>query len=399
MPKILFNKANLEKVRRSRTKAQETYIDDLVPNFLVVVGTQHVSFFVRLGTGRLFLGRWPELAADQARHAAMNAKARHKAGEDLFTEPPKQQNTAVPNLRAAFEEYLRKNKRRPRTDELYRYEIERYLDKWLEKPLDEIDRRMVEKRFREITDDNGWSVGNRVFSLLRSIYKAPCVDLHTLRNPVQDWLDGGGRFNPKKRRNAALHDLRSLVQAFDTVIENDVLRDMMYMLLYTGMRRSEAASLAWDDVSFDHGTYTAPVTKNGRPLILPMTRQTRTILERRHRERINGWVFGSPTSESGHIEDCHHLYPKISNASGQHFYAHALRNTFIHIGFKVLGIDLYLIKRLVNHVTSADVTLGYADDWGTEALRDAAQQIADRIDEDAGIGLALLTDCRGQEAA
>ena len=40
-----------------------------------------------------------------------------------------------------------------------------------------------------------------------------------------------------------------------------------------------------------------------------------------------------------------------------------------------------LTKRLVNHVRPQDVTEGYAADWTMEQLRDAAQRIADKIDE------------------
>ena len=43
-----------------------------------------------------------------------------------------------------------------------------------------------------------------------------------------------------------------------------------------------------------------------------------------------------------------------------------------------------LTKRLVNHAPShysSDITEGYAADWTMEQLRDAAQRIADRIDE------------------
>ncbi len=40
-----------------------------------------------------------------------------------------------------------------------------------------------------------------------------------------------------------------------------------------------------------------------------------------------------------------------------------------------------LTKRLVNHAPSQDITEGYAADWTMAQLRDAAQRIADRIDE------------------
>ena len=51
-----------------------------------------------------------------------------------------------------------------------------------------------------------------------------------------------------------------------------------------------------------------------------------------------------------------------------------------------------LTKRLVNHAPSQDITEGYAADWTMAQLRDAAQRIADRIDElTIGTGAALET--------
>ena len=46
-----------------------------------------------------------------------------------------------------------------------------------------------------------------------------------------------------------------------------------------------------------------------------------------------------------------------------------------------LMLPTSLTKRLVNHARPQDVTEGCAADWTMAQLRDAAQQIADRIDE------------------
>ena len=74
--------------------------------------------------------------------------------------------------------------RSPRTNELYRYEVNRYLGDWLNRPQDTIARRDVEARFNRITADHSWSPANRVMSLLRSVYRRPCVDVDGLCNPV-----------------------------------------------------------------------------------------------------------------------------------------------------------------------------------------------------------------------
>ena len=76
-----------------------------------------------------------------------------------------------------------------------------------------------------------------------------------------------------------------------------------------------------------------------------------------------------------------HLNARIGEAGGAKFWFHALRNCFITVADRELMLPTSLTKRLVNHAPSQDITEGYAADWTMEQLRDAAQRIADRLDE------------------
>ena len=128
-------------------------------------------------------------------------------------------------------------------------------------------------------------------------------------------------------------------------------------------------------------------TKRGEPLEFPVTRQLAAILERRLRRAGAvrrggaGWVFPSETSASGHLESIQHLNARIGEAGGAKFWFHALRNCFITVADRELMLPTSLTKRLVNHAPPQDITEGYAADWTMEQLRNAAQRIADRIDE------------------
>ena len=92
------------------------------------------------------------------------------------------------------------------------------------------------------------------------------------------------------------------------------------------------------------------------------------------------WVFPSPTSASGHVEDPHHLYGRISEAGGAKFWFHGLRNCFITVAERELMLPSALTKRLVNHARPNDVTEGYAADWtvGSSASRHNASPIESR---------------------
>ena len=50
-------------------------------------------------------------------------------------------------------------------------------------------------------------------------------------------------------------------------LPSDAARDYMRLVLFTGMRRSEAAGMLWANVDFGRRVFTVPVTKNGDPLV------------------------------------------------------------------------------------------------------------------------------------
>ena len=169
-------------------------------------------------------------------------------------------------------------------------------------------------------------------------------------------------------------------------VNNPAIRDALWFGLYTGMRRDEVLTLRWELVDMAAITFRVEETKTGVPLELPVTRQLSAILKRRLAENddlpadCRNWVFPSPTSASGHVEDPHHLYGRISEIGGAKFWFHGLRNCFITVAERELMLPSALTKRLVNHARPNDVTEGYAADWTVGQLREPAQRIADRID-------------------
>ena len=120
--------------------------------------------------------------------------------------------------------------RSKRTNELYRYEAKRYLGDWLTRPLDFISRRDVETCFNSITADHGWSPANRSMSLLQSVYRRPCVDQDGLRNPVDLWLAGGGKFHRKTRRKIStpLEVLPCWRAGIEAEVRNPAIRDAVW---------------------------------------------------------------------------------------------------------------------------------------------------------------------------
>ena len=112
---------------------------------------------------------------EQARRQAQALLGRVAAGEDPSRERKKARG--LPTLAEAFEEYLESNPNRAeRTVNLYRQNLRVNLSDWINRPLSAISRRDVERRFHRITDKHGWAGANQTLSMLRSVYRRPCVD-------------------------------------------------------------------------------------------------------------------------------------------------------------------------------------------------------------------------------
>ena len=343
---------------------------------------------------RVVIGDANWVAPDHARRRARELLDRVAVGED-----PAEARTAarrLPTLAEAFEEYLEANPdRKEQTARFYRALMRNCFADWLARPLSIIARRDVEARFLQVSKRRGRTVGNHAISLLRSVYRRPCVDFDDLRNPVEQWLAGGGRYHRVVRRRISAPS--EVLPRWRRGIESEVIvpatRDIFWCGLYTGLRVSEVFGLRWDRVSLSRRLLRIEETKTGKPLLLPVTRQLAEVLERRRADCLDGaardgagarprrWVFPSATSASGHVEELFHLYGRISRVAGTKFWFHGLRNAFISVAERELMLPRSLTKRLVNHARGADVTEDYAADWTIRQLREPAQRIADRIEE------------------
>ena len=358
-------------------------------------GTKSFVVNYRAGSGgrkapnkRVVVGRYGRITPERARRLAQELLGRVAGGEDPAGE--RANARSLPTLGEACDDYIDSGHgRAAQTQRSYRRYANLYLGDWRSRPLDGVTRRDVEARFGLITERHGAVPANQAMSFLRSVYRRPCVDYEGLRNPVEQWLAGGGRYHRKKRRmiSSPAEVLPRWREGIEKAVRNPVHRDLLWFGVYTGMRRGEIMPLRWERVDSDNGVFRVEETKSGAPLELPVTRQLAVILARRRANcdampaDLSEWVFPSLSSASGHVEELHTHYARITKAGGVKFWFHGLRNAFITVAERELMLPRSLTKRLVNHARPGDVTEGYAADWTVEQLREPAQRIADRIDE------------------
>lgn len=312
-------------------------------------------------------------------------RALEKRQQQIAQEEAKKKQSEI-TLKVVLEDYLksRGESLKESTRYIYRIVVASSLADWMDKPIESISREMVEARHREITQSGKKGAANHVMRILRALFTYAMTTYTRFdgekllpENPVKR-LSEVKAWNKLHRRQGVIktHELQAWYQAVQK-LHHEIGRDLLVFLLFTGLRRNEAAGLKWSDIDFDAETIFVEDTKNRQPHMLPMTQPLRQILERRRRVRCNELVFPSKRTK-GQVRDLRSDLDKIAEETGIEFTVHDLRRTFITIA-ESLDIPYYAIKRLANHKDSSDVTVGYivAD---VERVREPMQKISDFIE-------------------
>jgi integrase len=163
-----------------------------------------------------------------------------------------------------------------------------------------------------------------------------------------------------------------------------MLRDYVLLLLFTGMRRREAAALRWSEIDFARQAITLPVarTKTRKALEIPMCDLVHDLLVARRQLGDGTFVFPS-YGRSGHLEHVGAAVKVLRERIAFEFSVHDVRRTFITIA-ESLDISPYAIKALVNHALGTSVTESYIQ-MSVQRLRAPAQQVADKLKALCGV--------------
>lgn len=207
----------------------------------------------------------------------------------------------------------------------------------------------VKDRFERITDNHGWSAANRAMLLMRSLYRKPCADIEALHNPV--------------------------------------IRDALWLAMFTGLLREEVLTFNWEHVDRQARTFRVRHARGALSSELPISTQLAAILDRRHAEcrpprtGRRAWVFPSQTSSSGHLRETKHLYARLSQTVGVKFWFQGIRNCYLAVAERDLLLPSSLTSRLLNRAPVGGIATGHPDDWTIDQLREPAQRIANKIEE------------------
>lgn len=323
MPKL--TETYTRKIPQTKSSTDKHW-DSEVKGLVLFVGKKAKTWYFQRDVGgqtkRVLIGRYPIISADAARQTAMGFALEWGRGAG------KKIQIGAPTLQAALEAYLARPKLRSDTHKTgMRQQFDLHLKDWLRLPLDEISKSMVAERHRSMASTP--SGANHVLKYFRTVWNNArrVHDLPESPTMAVEWYD-------EKPKGEIIEDLREWRDTIDG-LQNPTHRAFYELLLFTGLRKSEAFTLEWKNVHQDH--IHVPMTKNGRSFDLPILQCHHEILAPLRR-LSSKWVFPSPKSASGHI----------TNATRMGWSPHAHRRTFATVAMEA-GVLEEVVGRLLNH--------------------------------------------------
>ena len=447
MNKINLTDAEIRKLPFAEKGKQVDYFDRDLDGFGLRVSATSKRYFVRM----LVEGKRTRVMMQNANHTTAQAArkdARAKLGDlskgidlnEIKREARQQSEEARRRgitLQEALDQYLEKGKLKPRTLITYREIIRLYLGDWLDYPAQEITRDMVRDRHREIasskrrrrklvktsitpveTDTRREAAADNCMRTLRAILNYAFEDEESetvYRNPVNVLSSRKHKAWYRSTRRQTIIKNSDLPAWYRAVIalDNEILRDYLLLLLFTGLRRQEAATLQWRQVDFNEKCFTIIDTKNGFPHTLPLSnfllellndrkeglqaeldaaqaalastekrtaKQQQTAFNRvaMAESRLKSPFVFPGEGKTGHIVEPKKAIDTVTASTGITFTLHDLRRTFATVA-ESLDLSGYTIKALLNHRQQlGDVTGGYII-LGVDRLREPMQRITDAI--------------------
>lgn len=398
--KLAVDKLPIPNITSPGLTVQKRYYDDTLKGFGVRVtsgGTK--AFFIEKlidrKLRRITVGRYPALTVEMARKEAQKLLGKIAIGIDPVAEKHATKLKQV-TLYQVLQDYLQARKSlKPKTIYDYQRVLTIAFKKWGDKPLIAITKDNIAKQHELLAAENGPAYANLAMRVLRALFNFAAGQYEDAQgksliteNPVKRLSQTRAWYRVERRQTfIRSHELAAWYQGVQD-LSNTTLRDYLLLLIFTGLRRQEAAKLQWEQIDLKAKTLTVIDTKNHQPHTLPLSDFLFELLTNRRQHTDSSYVFPG-TGKGGYIIEPRKQMVKIIAASGVQFTVHDLRRTFITAA-ESLDISAYAVKRLINHKINNDVTAGYII-MDVERLRKPMQQVADYFQKCMGIKASIIS--------
>jgi integrase len=385
MPRVKLDKRFLDRLRAPHPSGRQTmYWDRSMPGFGVRVSgtTADVGFIVQrdLPGGRprrVTIGTVGEITLDKARNEAKDLIHDMRHGID-----PKAARLGhgADTLEAMVDLYISRHPLSEKSKRGYRDSVHRHLGDWLKFSVATITGDMVEKRYHKLIEEKGASTAGQCLRIFRAVYNyAAKRDNKMPANPTR-MLDRQWVKVPRRRTLVGADRLGAFYAAV-MKLENPIQRDFILFVLFTGLRRTAAASLRWSQINFTERTIRIPAKSTKHKLDefkLPMSDFVHDLLLNVTTRSEKGFVFVA-NSRSAFVSEPKYPLGIVAEETGIAVSIHDLRRDFITAAENT-DMSAFALKALVDHALpgDADVTAGYMK-MTVARLREPAEKVADLL--------------------
>ena len=279
-------------------------------------------------------------------------------------------------LKAYVELYVERHPLSEKSKLGYSDMVDTHLEDWLDLSLATITGHMVEERYHALVKDKGAATANLCMRIFRAVYNYAANRDRTMPANPALMLKRQWQKVPRRTRSVGADRMAAFYAAV-LKLENPIQRDYILFLLFTGLRRTAAASLTWDRVDFtERVVRVLPKFKHKRDEFkLPMSDFVHDLLKLR--SEIGGEFVFPANSKNGYIAEPAYPLSLVAEATGIVVSAHDLRRDFITAADNT-DMSVWALKALVDHALGSDATAGYVQ-MTTERLRKPAQRVCDLL--------------------
>jgi integrase len=376
MPKITTKLVSSVKASR---KSQFIRDSQLIGFGVKVSPKRRVSYIVEgrirgKGTRRITLGQYPALSVIEARTLAQTKLGLMHQGIDPVEQKRKddyRQTALSITVRDMFESYMKARPLKPKTRSDYRNTFNLIFAEWHDLPVREITRRMAEEKFVETRDKRGKATAVKSLRIISAVFNfslAEEVDGERLIQVNPADVIKQKRYDRRIKgrvRHLTESEITKLISFYHKEMDwhetpkhgvTDQGINYVMLLLSSGLRRSEAFKLKWDDVDWSKGQLVIHDTKNSSDHYVPIStfigmalKQQRASLnkDKSSKRSQSMWVFPARVGD-GHMTEPKSQLARICEVTGVEFSFHDLRRTFATHA-EINGVSFDLIQKALNH--------------------------------------------------
>jgi len=256
---------------------------------------------------RVTLGLFPDMTIENARKESAIAKGALAGGNNPNVEKNRLRKEIT--LKELFDLYMDRYSRVEKKSWQYdEREINKFLTHWFNRKISDISKFEIKTLHLKLRENNGLYQANRMLERIRSMYNKAIEWGWDGDNPTQ----GIKKFKEESRDRYILPlEMPLLLQALEEE-HNEVARDYFYISLFTGARKTNVLQMRWEQIDWHNKTWRIPDTKNGEPVVVPLSSKAEELLDKRLKSsNPNPWVFPSDTSKSGHLMDPKKIWIRV----------------------------------------------------------------------------------------